>query len=100
MQASPMIGFPDSFIPWTAATLIPAFVGLFIIVLAGNVLKAKHLAAFSLGIFLWFFVDTIRGAASLDVIDAFSASLAQIGTVGLFVLGLSVFFSFDRNRHF
>jgi len=94
-----MIGFIDSLLPWTAATLIPAFVGLFIIVLAGNVLKAKHLAAFSLGIFLWFFVDTIRGAASLDVIDAFSASLVQIGTVGLFVLGLIVFFSFDRNRN-
>jgi hypothetical protein len=94
-----MIGFSDSFLPWIAATLIPAFVGLLIIVLAGNLFKAKYLAAFALGIFLWFFVDTIGGAASLDVIDAFSASVAQIGTVGLFVVGLVVFFSVDRNRN-
>jgi len=93
-----MIGFPDSFLPWTAATLIPALAGLLVIVLAGNVLKARYLAAFALGIFLWFFVDTIGGAASLDVIDAFSASLAQIATVGLFVVGLVVLFSLDRKR--
>lgn len=94
-----MIGFPDSFLSWTAATLIPAFVGLLIIVLVGNVLRAKYLVAFALGIFLWFFVDTIGGAASLDVFDAFSASLVQIGTVGLFVGGLIVFFLVDRNRN-
>jgi hypothetical protein len=94
-----MIGFTNSFLPWTAATLIPALLGLLIIVLAGNFLKAKYLAAFALGIFLWFFVDTIGGAASLDVVDAFSAGLVQIVTVGLFVAGLIVFFSFDRNRN-
>ena len=94
-----MIGFPDSFLPWTAATLIPAFVGLFIIVMAGKALKAKYLAAFAIGIFLWFFVDTIGGAAGLDVVDAFSASLVQIATVGLFVVGLAVFFLVDRNRN-
>jgi hypothetical protein len=94
-----LIGFPDSLLPWTAATLIPAFVGLLIIVLAGNVLKAKYLVAFAMGIFLWFFVDTMGGAASLDVVDAFSASLVQIATVGLFVVGLVVFFLVDRNRN-
>src|SRR6266852_8549853 len=94
-----MIGFPDSFLSWTAATLIPAFVGLLVILLAGNVLKAKYLVAFGLGIFLWFFVDTIGGAASLDVVDAFSASWAQIATVGLFVVGLIMLFSVDRNRN-
>jgi hypothetical protein len=94
-----MISFFDSFLPWTAATLIPAFVGLLIIVLAGDILKAKYLTAFALGIFLWFFVDTIGGAASLDVIDAFSANLVQIATVGLFVAGLVVFFSIDHSRN-
>src|SRR3989441_11019342 len=131
-----MIGFPDSFLPWTAATLIPAFLGLLLIVSAERILDAifsmlkralnriksffrrtslkadpgvtpsarhartpKYLSAFGLGIFLWFFVDTIGGAASLDVVDAFSASWAQIATVGLFVVGLIVFFSVDRNRN-
>lgn len=94
-----MISFPDSFLPWTAATLIPAFVGLLVIVLAGNFLKGKYLVAFAIGIFLWFFVDTIGGAASLDVVAAFSASVAQIATVGLFVSGLIAFFLVDRSRH-
>jgi len=94
-----MIRFPDSFLPWTAATLIPAFAGILIIVMAGKALKAKYLAAFALGIFLWFFVDTIGGAAGLDVVDGFSGSFVQIATVGLFVIGLAAFFLVDRNRN-
>src|SRR5260370_7778895 len=94
-----MKGFPDGFLPWTAATFIPAFVGLQMIIMAGKALKPRYLAAFALGIFLWFFVDTIGGAASLDVVDAFSASFAQIVTVGLFVFGLIVFFSVGCNRN-
>jgi hypothetical protein len=94
-----MLGFLDSFVPWIAATLIPAFIGLFVIVLAGNFVKGKYLASFAVGIFLWFFVDTIGGAASLDLVDAFSATLAQIGSVGLFIVGLALFFSVDRNRN-
>jgi hypothetical protein len=94
-----VIGFSDSFLPWTAATLIPAFVGLVLVFMAGKALKAKYLAAFGLGIFLWFFVDTIGGAAGLDVVDAFSASFVQIATVGLFVMGLAALFLVDRNRN-
>jgi hypothetical protein len=94
-----MIGFLDSFLPWIAATLLPAFVGLIVIVLVGNFLKAKYLAAYALGIFLWFFVDTLGGAASLDVVDAFSANLIQIATIVLFVVGLIAFFLIDRNRN-
>jgi hypothetical protein len=94
-----MIGFPESFLPWIAATLIPAFVGLLIIGMAGKALKPRYLSAFALGIFLWFFVDTIGGAANLDVVDAFSASFVQIATVGLFIVGLAAFFLVDRNRN-
>lgn len=94
-----MIGFADSFLPWAAATLIPAFIGLLLIVLAGNFVRARYLAAFAIGVFLWFFVDTIGGAANLDVVDAFSGTVAQIGSVGLFVIGLIAIFSIDRNRN-
>ena len=94
-----MLGFADSFLPWTAATLIPGFVGLLIIVLAGNFLRAKYLAAFAIGIFLWFFVDTIGGAAGLDVISGFSGGGGQLSHSGLFVIGLLFFFTVDRNRN-
>jgi hypothetical protein len=94
-----MLGFPESFLPWTAATLIPAFIGLLIIVLAGNFLKAKYLAAFAIGIFLWFFVDTIGGAAGLDVNSGFTGGGGQIALSGLFVIGLLFFFALDRKRN-
>jgi hypothetical protein len=94
-----MIGFADSFLPWIAITLIPAFVGLLIIVMAGNFLKAKYLAAFAIGIFLWFFVDTIGGAAGLDVNSGFSGGGGQLALSGLFVIGLLFFFTIDRNRN-
>jgi hypothetical protein len=94
-----MLGFPDSFLPWTAATLIPAFLGLLIIVLAGSFLKAKYLAAFAIGVFLWFFVDTIGGAAGLDVNSGFNGGGGQIALSGLFVIGLLFFFAFDRKRN-
>jgi len=94
-----MLGFPDSFLPWTAATLIPAFLGLVIIVSAGNFLRAKYLAAFAIGVFLWFFVDTIGGAASLDVNSGFARGAGQVALSGLFVIGLFFFFAIDRNRN-
>ena len=94
-----MLGFAESFLPWTASTLIPAFVGLLLIVLAGAKLQARYLAAFAFGILFWFFVDTITGAASLDVNSGFSGGVGQAAIIGLFVAGLLFFFSIDRNRN-
>src|SRR2546427_12057501 len=94
-----MLGLTDSFLPWTAVTLIPAFMGLLIMLLAGNFFKAKYLVGFAIGIFVWFFVDTITGAASLDVNSGFSGGVGQLARVGLFVIGLLFFFSIDRNRN-
>jgi hypothetical protein len=94
-----MLGFAESFLPWTASTLIPAFVGLLLIVLAGMKLQTRYVAAFAFGILFWFFVDTITGAASLDVNSGFSGGAGQLAIVGLFVIGLFFFFSVDRNRN-
>src|SRR3989442_14194765 len=94
-----MLGFAESFLPWTASTLIPAFVGLLLIVLIGMKLQARYVAAFAFGILFWFFVDTITGAASLDVNSGFSGGVGQLAIVGLFVIGLFFFFLVDRNRN-
>jgi len=93
-----MLGFAESFLPWTASTLIPAFVGLFLIVFVGMKLQTRYVASFAFGILFWFFVDTITGAASLDVNSGFSGGLGQLAIVGLFVIGVLFFFSVDRNR--
>jgi hypothetical protein len=94
-----MLGFAESFLPWTASTLIPAFVGLLLILLVGTKSQPRYFAAFAFGILFWFFVDTITGAASLDVNSGFSGGVGQATLVGLFIVGLLFFFSIDRNRN-
>ena len=93
-----MLGFADSFLPWTAATLIPGLIGMLLVILAGNFVRAKYLAGYAIGIFLWFFVDTIGGSASLDVNAGFTVGGGQIELFGLFAIGLLFFFVFDRKR--
>jgi len=87
-----------AFLAWTASTWIPAFVGLFVIVWAGHFVKSKYLAAFALGIFLWFFVDTIQGSALLDVNAGFRGGAGQIAAVALFTIGVIAVFWIDRRR--
>src|SRR6266540_2446708 len=94
-----MIGLAESFLVWIAATLIPGFVGLLVITLTNKVVLARYLCAFALGIFLWFFVDTIGGSATLDVNSGFEGGVAQVGVVLLFVIGVLLFFWVDRKRN-
>jgi hypothetical protein len=93
-----MIDFPTSFLAWLAATLIPAFLGLLLIALVGRKIQPRYLAAFAFGIFLWFFVDTILGSATLQVNSGFGGGIGQIGVVVLFLAGVVFFFVVDRKR--
>lgn len=93
-----MIGFAESFLAWAAATFVPGFIGLLVITWAGRKLAATYIVAFALGIFLWFFIDTISGSAVLDVNSGFNGGLAQLGIVVLFLAGLLFFIMIDRNR--
>jgi hypothetical protein len=94
-----VIGFGESFFAWTATTLIPAFVGLLLITMASKFVDARFLSAFAFGIFLWFFVDTIGGSATLEVNSGFGGGLAQIAVLILFLGGVLFFFSVDQNRN-
>jgi zinc transporter ZupT len=60
-------------------------------------LAARYSAAFALGIFFWFFVDTIQGSANLDVNAGFAGGVDQVAMVLLFVVGIWFFFLADRN---
>jgi len=93
-----MIGFIEGFLAWLGSTAIPAFVGLLVIVWAGRFVKPKYLAAFALGIFFWFFVDTIQGSANLDVNAGFTGGVGQFAAVGLFIIGVFSVFWIDRSR--
>jgi zinc transporter ZupT len=87
-----MLGFTESFLAWLGATAVPAFLGLVAITSAGRSVQGRYLAAFALGIFFWFFVDTIGGSADLDVNAGFGGGIDQVAIVALFVIGLLFFF--------
>lgn len=93
-----MLDFAPSFLAWTASTSIPAFLGLLAIIWANKHVSSTYLAAFGLGIFLWFFLDTIGSSADLDVNSGFRGGVAQVVVVLLFLFGLSFFIWADRNR--
>jgi zinc transporter ZupT len=93
-----MIGFVEGFVAWTASTWIPAFVGSIVIVGASHRVRPRYLAAFALGIFLWFFVDTIQGSALLDVNSGFNGGAGQVAAVLLFIIGVFSVFWIDRRR--
>jgi hypothetical protein len=95
-----MLDFPTTFLAWLVATTVPAFLGLHAIVSAGKVLKARYLAAFAVGIYFWFFNDTLGGAATLQVNSGFGGGYGQIAIILLFGIGgVLFFFWLDRNRH-
>jgi hypothetical protein len=94
-----MIGFGESYLAWLAATVAPAFLGLLVITWAARFIEVKYLAAFALGLFLWFFIGTIEASASLDVNSGFSGGPPQVALVVLFLVGALFFVWFDRNRN-
>jgi hypothetical protein len=94
-----MIGFGESYLTWLAATVAPTFVGLFLITWAARFVSGRYIAAFALGIFLWFFIDIIETSASLDVNSGFNGGTDQIALVALFLVGALFFVWLDRNRN-
>ena len=95
-----MIEFAGGFLGWLAATAIPAFIGILLVTLIGRRVEGKYLAAFALGIFMWFFVDTIGGSGNLDVNAGFTGGVDQIAILALFVVGLLFFFSVGGEQLF
>jgi zinc transporter ZupT len=92
-----MLSFSASFLAWLLSTLVPAFLGMTVIVAASKFVRPRYLMAFAFGIFLWFFVDTIGDAADLSVSSGFSGGIDQVVTVALFAIGLLFLFSIDRS---
>ena len=93
-----MIGFGESFVVWLGSTLIPGVLGTLVVILAGRHVSQRYVVAFGLGIFFWFFVDTIGGSALLDVNSGFGGGAAQVGVVALFLIGVLLFFGIDARR--
>ena len=91
-----MLPFGITAVEFALATLLSAFIGTSFVIGASRWVKVRYLAAFALGVYLWFFPDTLGGANYLDVNGGFVLSAYVVSLIGLFVAGLVVFFAFDR----
>jgi hypothetical protein len=90
-----LLSFAESFAVWTLATAVPAFVGLSLVFFVGRSAGSRYAAAFALGIFFWFFVDTIEGSSDLLVNYGFTGGIDQAAVVALFAVGLVLLFLAD-----
>ena len=90
-----MIGFPETFGAVLATFLIPTFIGLLVISAAARYLSGKYLAAFAIGLYLWFFSDTIGDASLLGVSEGFTGGTWHIALWVVFALGVVLLFSLD-----
>lgn len=92
-----MIGFALSFAATLAVFLIPTFLGLLVISAAARYFDARYLAAFAIGLYFWFFSDTIGDANLLGVDEGFSGGASHLLLWVVFAAGLVFFVALDRN---
>src|SRR2546422_63199 len=67
--------------------MLPAYFGLFAAVAIGGS-RPQYLSAFTIGIFLWFFSDTIGDSSYLGVNIGLSGGIAHLALVVFFALAL------------
>ncbi len=92
-----MLPFAESIGAWGFVTLAAALVGVWVIALLGSSIQLRYLSAFGLGIFLWFFVDTLEGSSDLVVGEGFGGGVSQLVVVLLFAFGVLSFLLADRD---
>ena len=89
-----MLPFATAYVEWVAATLLPAVFGVLVAFLLRRWLHPRYVASAGVGVFLWFFVDTMQGSSDLYVGSGFVVGYAdQILAVALFLGGLLLFFA-------
>jgi zinc transporter ZupT len=92
-----MIGFAEAFGATLATFVIPAFVGIAIIVVLSRFLSARYIAAIGVGLYLWFFTDTFGDANLLDSVQGFGGGIWHVILYAVFAIGLIGMFSLDRD---
>jgi len=91
-----VLPFGTSFLAIASALVLPTLVSLLLVSAVARRVNARYLAAFTVGIYLWFFSDTIGDSAYLGVNSGFTGGAEQAALVVLFVLGVLLVFSLDR----
>lgn len=91
-----MLGFAETLGAILGSFLVPAFVGIAIMYGASRYVKARYLAAFAVGLYLWFFTDTISDASFIGVDEGFSGGIWHVALWLAFAIGLTLVFYTDR----
>ncbi|MDG6901575.1 MAG: hypothetical protein JRM80_06405 [Nitrososphaerota archaeon] len=83
------------------AFALPTLASLAIVWAASRIASLRHIAAFALGVYLWFFVDTLGDSAYLGVNSGLGGGAGQGALIVLFIAGALVLSSIDGgpNRH-
>jgi zinc transporter ZupT len=92
-----MIGFAETFGAILGSFLLPAFVALLIISAAARYLRPMYLAAFAIGLYLWFFSDTVGDASLLGVSEGFTGGVWHVALWVCFAIGLLLLVSLDKS---
>ena len=92
-----MLPFGITAVEFAVVTFMSALVGILLIIGGSRFVRVRYLAAFALGVYLWYFADTLGGANYLDVNGGFTYSGYLVSLVLLFVVGLVAFFAVDRS---
>jgi hypothetical protein len=91
-----MIPFEEAFPAILAALIVPTLVGLLIVAAVARYVSGRWLAAFAVGIYFWFFSDTIGDSSYLGVNSGFGGGAEHLALVLLFIFGILLVFSIDR----
>jgi zinc transporter ZupT len=92
-----MIGFAETFGAILGSFLLPAFIALLIISAAAHYMRPIYLVAFAIGLFFWFFSDTIGNASLLGVSEGFTGGVWHLALWTCFALGLLLVVSLDKS---
>ncbi len=91
-----MLGFAETFGAILGSFLLPAFIALLIMSAAARFLRPMYLAAFAIGLYFWFFSDTIGDASLLGVSEGLTGGVWHVALWACFAIGLLLLISLDR----
>jgi len=92
-----MIGFAETFGAILGSLLIPAFIALLTISIAARYARPMYLAAFAIGLYFWFFSDTIGDTSLLGVSEGFTGGAWHVALWVCFAAGLLLLVSLDKS---
>ena len=96
MGPAAVVPFAPAFFDIAAAFALPSFLGLVMALGASRLAGPRYLAAFSFGLYFWFFSDTLGDSAYLGLNSGFEGGTAQAALLLLFASGLVLVMLLDR----